>query len=213
VDREFYVPATPPDSVLNGGPSFESEISTVYELGYRSQPTPSASYSVSLYYDDWDKLRSLEPTPAGPVFRNGVAGFTKGIETWATYRVVRWWRLSAGWTAQSIHLHAEPGVTTLGGLAQLGDDPCHWWSARSLLDLGRSAEFDVTVRQVGSLPSPQVPAYTAVDARLGWTPVRHLEIAVVGRNLLDEKHPEWGGAATRAEFEREGYVQATLQLR
>ncbi|HYJ32011.1 MAG TPA: TonB-dependent receptor, partial [Candidatus Binatia bacterium] len=87
-----------------------------------------------------------------------------------------------------------------------------WWSARSLLDLGRSAELDVTVRRVGSLPSPRVPSYTAVDARLGWTPVRQLEIAVVGRNLLDDRHPEWGSAAARAEFEREGYVQATLHL-
>lgn len=213
VDVEFFTPAAPPHFVLNGGPDFVSEISTVYELGYRAQPTASSSYSVSLYYDDWDRLRSLEPTAAGPVFRNGIAGHTKGIETWATYRPIRWWRLSAGWTAQSIDLHVEPGVASVGGVALLGNDPRHWWSARTSFDLGSSAEVDVAVRQIGSLPNPPVPRYTAVDARVGWTPARLLEIAVVGRNLLDDRHAEWGAPAARPEFEREGYVQATLRLR
>jgi iron complex outermembrane receptor protein len=216
IDREFYSPAAPPHVAVNGGQGFRSETSQVAELGYRSQPSPSASYSISLFYDDWDRLRSLEPAPEGPEFRNGIAGFTKGVEVWGSYRVVRWWRLSAGWTTQSIHLHVEPGVTVAGGnaaaIAALGNDPSHWWSVRSALDLGRSAELDVSVRHVGSLPRPPVPSYVALDARLGWAPLRRLEIAVIGRNLLDDRHPEWGAPTARPEFEREGFVQATIRL-
>src|SRR6185312_16403840 len=153
---------------LNGGADFDAEVSKVAELGYRAQPTASISYSITAYYDDWDGLRSLEPTPSGPVFRNGIEGFTKGVETWGEVRVVRFWKLSAGWVTQSSHLHVAPGFTGLGGTSTLGNDPSHWWMARSSLDIGKSCDFDVTVRQVGALPAPPVPSYTAVDARLGW---------------------------------------------
>ena len=58
------------------------------------------------------------------------------------------------------------------------------------------------MRGVGALPSPAVPAYTAVDARLGWRARRDVELSLTLRNLLDERHPEFGSAATRSEYER-----------
>lgn len=212
IDREFFSPAAPPHALLAGGSRFESEISTVVEVGYRSQPAPSASYSITAWYGEWDRLRSLEPGPDGPEFRNGIHGRSRGVEAWGHIRPISWWRLSAGWSVQSGRLHADPGAAVISGTEALGNDPGQWWSIRSSTDLGRTAELDVIVRRVGRLALARVPSYTAVDARLGWTPVRQLEIAVVGRNLSDDPHPEWGSASARPEFEREGLVQLTLRL-
>jgi iron complex outermembrane receptor protein len=36
------------------------------------------------------------------------------------------------------------------------------------------------------------PAYTTLDARLAWFPIRELEIAVVGQHLLEAEHAEYG---------------------
>jgi iron complex outermembrane receptor protein len=78
---------------------------------------------------------------------------------------------------------------------------------RSSLDVGAHAEFDAIMRHVGSRPNPEVPAYTAVDARLGWHVSRQLELSLVAQNLFDARHTEWGTAATRAELERAVFMK------
>jgi hypothetical protein len=39
-----------------------------------------------------------------------------------------------------------------------------------------------------------------------------VELSVAVRNLGDSRHPEWGTAATRAEFERSVFVKAIWRL-
>tara|TARA_Y100000588_G_C13421689_1_gene571867 strand:+ start:84 stop:356 length:273 start_codon:yes stop_codon:yes gene_type:complete len=41
------------------------------------------------------------------------------------------------------------------------------------------------------LPGRDIAAYFELDLRLAWRPVRALEVALVGQNLLDEHHPEF----------------------
>src|SRR5436189_2240905 len=55
LDRELFVPGQPPFFLLAGGPDFRSEISKVLELGYRAQPSPRASYSVTLFHSVHDR--------------------------------------------------------------------------------------------------------------------------------------------------------------
>jgi iron complex outermembrane recepter protein len=64
------------------------------------------------------------------------------------------------------------------------------------------------VRHVGTLPTPNVPSYTAVDARLAWHASRELELSVLLQNLFDPRHPEWGAAVNRAEYVRGLFVKA-----
>ena len=64
------------------------------------------------------------------------------------------------------------------------------------------------VRHVDNLPNTPVPAYTAVDARYAWRVFQGLELSVVGQNLFDKSHPEFGAAPGRSEFERSAYMQA-----
>jgi iron complex outermembrane receptor protein len=37
-----------------------SEVAKVFELGYRGQPLPRLSYSATLFYNDYDHLRTQE---------------------------------------------------------------------------------------------------------------------------------------------------------
>jgi iron complex outermembrane receptor protein len=211
IDREFFSPAAPP-FVIAGGPDFESEVSNVYELGYRAQATRELSFSITGFYHDHRKLRTLRAQPGGAVLVNDMEGHTSGFETWGDWRAAEWWRLSAGFTYLDQDLRLRDGATDLQGASATGNDPGNWWKLRSAFDLGRSLELDVMLRHYDELPDPRVPAYTAIDMRLGWRAARALELSLIGQNLGDRRHPEWGAAAARPEFERALFLRARLEL-
>src|SRR3569623_1416044 len=89
LDREFFSPGTPP-YVLAGGPNFHSEVSNVYELGYRLQPADDKySFSATAFYHQHDGLRSFDPGPGGfgGELENNIDGHTDGVEVWGSNRV------------------------------------------------------------------------------------------------------------------------------
>jgi iron complex outermembrane receptor protein len=212
IDREFFAPATPPFAVIAGGPDFESEVVNVFEVGYRAQPRPPLSYSVSVFYNDYDQLRTVEARPGGAVFLNRMKGSAHGIEAWGSYRVSPAWRLMGGGTYLRQDLELEPGSTALGGIASAGNDPRHWWQVGSSYNFTPRHEFDLRVRRTGSLPSPIVPSHTAVDMRLGWKVTRDADLSLTFTNLLDPAHPEWGAPGARTEQERAWFLKLTWRI-
>ena len=52
-----------------------------------------------------------------------------------------------------------------------------------------------------------------MDLRLGWFPTENLEMAVVGRNLLDDQHPEFvPQTGPQREVENSVYGKVTLRF-
>ena len=202
------MPASPPHVVLDGGPGFRSELLNSAEIGYRAQPMAALSYSVSAFISAYDQLRSLEPSPTGPQFANGIQGTLTGIESWANYRIVNPWRISVGATALHHELELDADSQDLNQLVTLDDDPDHWWVIRNAFDVMQDGELDVIVRQIAALPSPTLPRYTPVDARVSWRFVRELELSVTGTDLLGPRHAEWGPPSNRATFGRSVFAQA-----
>jgi iron complex outermembrane receptor protein len=198
IDRELFVPGTAP-FVLAGGPNFVSEVSRVYELGYRAQATPRLSYSITAFHHDHQRLRSNEPVP-GATFQNRISGSSKGIEAWASWRAADDWRFDAGWV--ELRQALTPDAGSSASAAGLGNDPHRWIKLRSAIDITPRHQLDVMARYVSGLPNPAVPSYTAVDARLGWRATKEVDLSLLLQNLFDRSHPEWGAAGTRAEYVR-----------
>ena len=73
-------------------------------------------------------------------------------------------------------------------------------------------ELDCDFRYVDRLANQNVPSYVSADVRLGWQPTKHLELAVVGQNLLDSRHPEFGTGPTRHEIQRSVYGKVTWRF-
>jgi iron complex outermembrane receptor protein len=163
------------------------------------------SYSAALFDSRYTRLRTLEPNPngAGSVFLNLADGSARGLEAWASWQVARNWRLSGGGVVQRVTTRLHPGSRDASGTTGLAtSDPDRYWMLRSSHDLADGHELDAIVRHVGALERPAVPAYTAVDLRYGWR-IRHgLELSLVGRNLFDPRHAEFGSAPNRSEYER-----------
>ena len=212
LDRDLFAPANPP-FLLAGGPNFQSEVSKVFELGYRSQPTSVISYSITAFRQIYDHLRSVEPAPGGGlVIDNKIDGTGTGVEAWGTYQATQAWRLSAGLLELRQRLALKPDSLSTQGVAAEGNDPKHQWMLRSSLNLGRAYELDMTIRHVSALPSPLVPAYTAFDARLGWHVNRNFELSLTGQNLFGPAHIEFGNPATASLVERSVFLKALWRM-
>jgi iron complex outermembrane recepter protein len=200
LDRDAYVPAVPP-FLLNGGRDVSSEVAKVFEVGYRGQPAPRISYSVTLFHTIYDDLRTQEIDPGGTflVFANDMEGSTTGIETWGTYQASPKWRLSAGLSALRERLRLKPGSNDIAAPTAAGNDPSYTWQLRSSSDIGADREFDLILRHSAELAKNNVPAYTTLDARFGWKLRRDLEFSVTGQNLLGN-HAEYGALSDRTDL-------------
>jgi iron complex outermembrane receptor protein len=185
-----------PTVFLTGGQNFTTEKLTAYEAGLRVQPTQQLSLSVSVYYNVYDDLRSIEPNPVSflPLsWGNAMRGSTQGLEAWGEYRVAPWWRLSAGLNLLSEHLKFLPGDAAILGVSQAGDDPKTQASLKSSMNLGRAVTLDADLRYVGALPDPRVPSYVELGGRIAWNVSSRVQLSLTGANLLHDHHQEFRG--------------------
>jgi iron complex outermembrane recepter protein len=197
-----------PAVILTGNPTFQPESVWAYELGYRAQPLPALSFSVSAFYNVYDDLRTAELGPNFPFeWGNRMAGNTYGLEVWGNYQVTDWWRLSPGLSTLRERLRFKPDASGLLGTAQAGDDPSGHGSLTSSMDLGRDVTFDASLRYVAALPDPALPGYYDLRSRIGWRAYKNLELSVTGSNLLHARHLEFP-APYGEEITRSVLVQA-----
>ena len=202
LDADAYVPGQPP-YILRGGPAIRSEVARVAELGWRAQPSAQLSYSLTVFHNRYDDLRTQEIDPGGTflIFANRMEGKASGIEMWGSYQAGKRWRLSGGLTALRESMWLKPGSNDEAGPASAGKDPRHTAQLRSTFDVSDTQQFELAVRHVGNLRDPAVPAYTAVDARYLWTLGPGLELSLTGQNL-NGGHAEYAPPQWRTELPR-----------
>jgi iron complex outermembrane recepter protein len=179
---------------LTGHENFSAEEVRAYEIGWRSLFSDRATLTIAAFYNVYDDLRSVDPSPA-PVFLplywgNSIKGNTFGLDAWGNWQVTDWWRVSPGVTWVRERLEFKPGAVPLLDVGQAGDDPSSHASINSSMNLPRNMTFDATVRYVGALPEPAMTSYTELDARWGWHASPALELSLRGSNLLHSRHTE-----------------------
>jgi iron complex outermembrane receptor protein len=200
IDSDLRLPGTSPYQVV-GDSDFASETVLAYEAGYRVRPVDRLSLSLATYYNDYNDLRSLDQvTPNYFVIGNGFRGQTWGVELSGSYQATDWWRLRGGYTYLNKLLW--PDRPTVTPSVREGNDPDNQVMIQSIMDLPAHFQFDLVGRYVDTLENPHVPSYVTFDARLAWWFKGNLEISVVGQNLWDNQHPEFGAASTREEIPR-----------
>ena len=226
-DRDFNEIANLPQPLgpqlaVTGG-RFVSEELIAYEIGYRAQPTTSVTVSISTFYNDYLHLRSFEDSPTlidlPRIIENRMEGQTYGVEVWGAYRPTDWWRLTAGANWLHEDLRFEPGSSGVGGVQIAGNDPVYQVSFGSMMNFSHGVTLDLDLRDIGSLPAPASPAYTELNGRVAWAISNTAEIALVGANLLNPRHEEFGSTAASvqlgpvgAEAERSLYVATRLRF-
>jgi iron complex outermembrane recepter protein len=214
LDHDTFVPGQPP-YLLRGGPNVLAETADDYEIGYRGQITPAASFSATVYHTIYDRLRTeqIDPSFTYLYYGNGIQGTTSGIELWGSYQVTPIWRLNAGFNRLRQELKLTPYSIDIGTLeSDEGANPSRWGILRSSLNLGPRTELDLTLRYVDALAQPVVPSYTALDLRLGWQLRSNVDLSIVGQNLLGAGHGEFTDITTRTDLKRAVFVKVVCKL-
>jgi iron complex outermembrane receptor protein len=180
-----------------GNQALRAEELLAYELGYRAELTHRIFVDIATFYNIYDALLTLEtlapflalePPPPHVVvpqrYVNGADAQTYGVEVAVRWNPMTFWTVAMAYTWLNMDARRAFNLA--------GTDPKHQMYLRSMLNLPWSLEFDGALYVVDRVLNFDTPSYLRLDLRLGWRPIKHLELSLVLQNLLDDRHAEFG---------------------
>ena len=206
IDVDVYL--APVWGEIVGNRNLRAERLVAYEGGYRGLWGKRIYFTAAGFHNVYDDLiaqgapflgtATTPPFPPGSLligfqYRNGIRGTTDGFELAPEWQPLSWWRFKAAWSYLHVNLEDVPGFDYPLTLTTLhGSSPNSQVVARSLIDLPGHFEFDQIFRYIGALPAQGVEAYETGDVRFGRHLSPGLDVSVVGQNLLQPHHEEFG---------------------
>ena len=205
---------------LRASDDFDSERLTAFEIGYRGQPHQRLYLDASAFVHRYRDLRSFSFDPAGLEFAGThlvlPADFSnqeelelRGFELAADWRPLDDWRFQASYGYSD---------TDKASITAPSFVPRNIVSLRASWDVNPKTDLDLWLRHVDERPvvgGSTLDAYTTVDLRLAWRPVKGMEISLVGQNLIDSERQEFQSTApvlVPAQTRRGVYGQVTLEF-
>ena len=183
-----------------GNDDYDAENLVAWELGYRLNHNNAWSVDVAVFYNDYDKLRTLDPAmePGPPPgvrlpFDNDMSGETYGLELASQWQVRPGWRLNASYSWLDMQLHLDSNSTDTASKSSEDASPASKAAIWSAIDLGNNLQLDAALRYTGDIEvnGVDIDSYVEADLRLGWEASPGLELSIIGQNLLDNQHPEF----------------------
>jgi iron complex outermembrane recepter protein len=228
VQFAIFVTATPPPPIffeIAGDPKLKAEQLIGYEAGYRTEINRNLFVDFTAFYNTYRDLQSYGPLALGEAatppplhifilvpYANGIEGNTAGAEIAPDWKITHWWQLRATYSFLQMKLSDEPGFTDVGGLLSSyeGSSPRHVAGLQSLFNLPKHFELDETFRYSSALLAQTVSSYATGDVRLGWHVGEGLDLSVIGENLLQPSHAEFGGdPGPLVRIKRAAYAKIT----
>ncbi|MCC7259498.1 MAG: TonB-dependent receptor [Alphaproteobacteria bacterium] len=233
---DVMIEGFPPNTVLPsplpvfaywvGNPAVEAENLLAYEIGTRAELDNHVTLDATVFYNDYSNLLATEVGAPVPVatpspylrvpldFDNNMYGESYGTEIAASWRVTPEWNLAASYSLLQLYFHKKPGSTTTLPAEDEIKYPQQQFSLRSYLTLPHDMELDTSLYYVDDVKYYTASDYIRADLRLGWKPCDGLELSLVGQNLLDDRHSEFGPSIYVAPIEvgRSFYGKATWRF-
>ena len=202
----FALAAPPIFAEIDGNRGLSAETLLGYEAGYRALVTPKFYVDFAAFHNNYDDLVSLgeqsvtiDPTPAPPHFSvhfpwvNGVKGDTDGFEIAPDWKPTSWFQMKTSYAYLNIDLKLKPGSPDNQAVSlHEGSSPHNQVMVQSRFNLPRGFEFDQTYRYVSALPAQLVSGYSTADLHFAWAATRQMEFSIVGQNLFQPQHTEFG---------------------
>ncbi len=193
---------------FNANPNFRSEQLRGYETGYRRLLGRNFYVDLAAFFNHYSDLFSEDIT--GPAFvetnpppthlllpaefGNGLLGTTEGIEVAPEWKPLSFWRLRGSYSFLEMHIKKSPDSQDIGTAPFIqGSSPQHQATVQSYLDFAKRFSLDLTYRYVSALPALKVGAYSTGDVRFACQLNQQFEFSVVGQNLFQPYHSEFGG--------------------
>ena len=225
LDEDYLLEGNTPALTIRvtGTHQFKDQYMTGYEAGFRELFSKKFYVDIAAFHNNYTDLQSFgaeQITPPPPKliitipYTNEIGGWTNGVEITPTWQAESWWRLTGAYSFCDIDMHANgptSDISSTGSVATYeGSTPKHMIQIQSNINLPGGFEFDQFYRYASKLPAQKVPGYQTMDARLAYTIHKQLEISVVGQNLFQPWHYEWGTGDPSQQLigiKRAGYLQ------
>ena len=207
LERDFVLAGGTPTFIVQvlGDPHFKSEDVIGYELGYRRLVTSRLYVDLASFWSQYTRLQSFSApaiSSAGGTtyvtyqYQNQIAGNTTGFEVSPQLAIAPWWRINSSYSFLSANFQAFGATSSISDTGSVAtyekSSPKHTVIAESKIDLPARFQFDQTYRFSSDLPAQKVEAYQTMDLLLGRSLGRNLSLQVVGQNLFQPHHYEWG---------------------
>ena len=189
-----------------GSRDLKAEDLLAYEMGYRSRVTDTATVDIAVFYNDYNDITSAEPrvpfvgslrdqdSPALIIplsLENRISAQSYGVEMAVEIRPYEWWKLVSTYSFISLNADVNDSLDISKVLSIEEDTPQSTATLRSYLDFPYDISFDTVFRYTDSLSALSVNDYLELDARLAWQASEDVEVALVGKNLLNDEHKEF----------------------
>lgn len=193
---------------LIGNTNLRAERLLAYEAGYRALVKPKLYVDLAWFHNSYHDIVAQGPAtlvsaPIPPYppssllvqfqYTNGIRATTEGFELGPAWDAAHWARFRATYSYLHVDMADQTGFTDTLTLTSLhGSSPNSVASVRGLFDLPHHFELDETVRYVGPLPAQQVKAYVTADVHAAYHMAHGLDVSIVGQNLFQPHHAEFG---------------------
>lgn len=198
---------------------FKSEELVAYEVGYRVQPRENLSFDIAAFYNDYNRLRTSELSgPMAPDIavtlkgNNGANARAYGFELAANWNVTEKWELAGSYSMLEMDIGLEDGSRDTISRKDKNRAPKNMFNIRSSYDIADDIQLTNGLYFIDDLPGDGIPAHLRFDAQLAWKPLDNLELRLIGQDLLDDYHPEFGPAVYNlpTEIPRSIYGKVTV---
>ncbi len=195
-----------------GNQDMESEWLTAAELGVRGRLSESLDFDLSLFQFQYDDLRNSVPQGlncqpgdvallANPACLptsthvTALIGIVNEVEATTTgAELALQWQPSDHWQiigALSWFDYDLQDIQTINQLSSY-DEPGWLAHVRSHWAIGDNMSLDLTLRGVDESAIYELDSYTTADIRFEWKPTTEWTFELIGQNLLDNGHREYG---------------------
>ncbi|MBM3319949.1 MAG: TonB-dependent receptor [Candidatus Eisenbacteria bacterium] len=215
----------PAIATLYGTDDFRSEKLTAYEVGYRFHPGDRMMIDLTTFYNRYTCLRTgeigavrFQGSPVSwivlPVYGTNLGeGQTYGAEAAIDWRAANrlWFRTGYGYLRLDVWTDESGEVIEVE--AAEGASPEHQAFTQAFVDLPGPVQADIGARYVDRLDRFDLGSHLTLDARIGWQPDAHVELFLVGTNLVGPKQVEFVPELRNGRFAVERAVYGGASIR
>lgn len=165
-----------------------SEEMIAYEFGYRWQVNKQLNFDLAAYFNDYSRLLDSIIVKGSHVDEK--IAYTGEATVWGFELAMDWRPLDVLLIrAHYSYLDDQSSIKLISSNNQTS--PHHQVLLLAGVDISSQLQLNLTGRYVGGISDHNIDGYYGFDVHLAWQAVDGLELAIVGRNLLDDQHPEF----------------------
>lgn len=204
---------------------FDSQNVVAYESGYRFLASENLSFDLSLFYNDYDDLRSFSITPGfngsyAEVYNtpyNEGDGSSHGLELAVAWQVIESVKLDLAYS------YINEDLDDIN-VSWSSDAPANQFSLRANWKATEKLSLDFWGRYVDDAACMHVTIYDesyytlddyfTADVQITYKPTPNLDLALIGQNLIEDSHEEYVQEfwSYPTEVERGVYLKATYRF-